>query len=143
MITALSLNSVNEMLALPLNKLNCFTYSELYRLNNTNNRRKFRYAFKGILSASVKFDATCTDCVAWLVEGTKERTIEQCSQPNKIAAAGYQGPEKIGLLKSASLLLNSALQRRKSKHWKQLSSKLKNIEENISFCIGINGESTG
>ena len=50
--------------------------------------------------------------LSWLVERTKERTTEQCSQILKKqnnAAAGYPGPEKIELLKSTGRL-SSAVQ---------------------------------
>ena len=43
--------------------------------------------------------------LTWLVKRTKKRTTEQCFQPKNNAAAGYQGPVKIELLKGAGLLL--------------------------------------
>ena len=45
-------------------------------------------------------------CLTWLVERTKERTKEQCSQLTlkNNAAAGYKGPLKPEFLKGTGLL---------------------------------------
>ena len=51
--------------------------------------------------------------LSWLAERTKERTTEQCSQPQKNSAAvGHQGPLKIELLKVAGQLKKSHSVRR-------------------------------
>ena len=50
----------------------------------------------------------CLQCLIWCVEGTKERTTTMLSTLKNNAAAGYQGPVKIELLKGVGLLIFQA-----------------------------------
>ena len=70
---------------------------------------------------------------AWLVARTKKRTMEQCSQRLKNnAAAGYQVPVKIKLLKGAGLLNCSYQQRKWSKTYSAAATlTLNNRQETL------------